>query len=53
MTRLCTKLKLQNFPMMDVLLKIKSDAVAATWYLTVAAQLLGRDSKSIFLEIVR
>ena len=38
MTRLCTKLKIQNFSMLDMLLEIKS-----TWYLTAAAQLLGRD----------
>ena len=30
-TRLCTKLKIQNFPMLDVLLKLKSDAFTATW----------------------
>ena len=41
--RLCTKLKVQNFPMLDALLEIKPDAVAATWYLTVATQLLRRD----------
>ena len=30
-TCLRTKLKIQNFPMLDVLLKIKPDAVAAIW----------------------
>ena len=38
--RLHTKLKIQNFPMLDALLKIKLDAVAAT--LTAATQLMGR-----------
>ena len=38
-----TKLKIQNFPMLDALLEIKHDVVAATWYLTTATQLLGRD----------
>ena len=41
--RLRTKLKIQNFPMLDALLEIKPDTVAATWYLTAATQLLGRD----------
>ena len=42
-THLCTKFKIQNFPILDVLLKIKLDVVAATWYLTAATQLQGRD----------
>ena len=36
MTCLRTKLKIQNFPMLDALLKIKLDVVAVTWYLTAA-----------------
>ena len=38
--RLHTKLKIQNFPMLDALLKIKPNMVAATWYLTATTQLL-------------
>ena len=42
--RLCTKLKIQNFSMLDTLLEIEPDTVAATWYLTAATQLLRRDA---------
>ena len=38
--RLRTKLIIQNFLMLDTLLKIKPNAVVATWYLTAATQLL-------------
>ena len=43
--RLRTKVQIQNFPMLDALLKLKQDAVVATWCLTAAkrALLLGRD----------
>ena len=36
MTRLRTKLKIQNFLMLGLLLKIKLDVVAASRYLTAA-----------------
>ena len=52
MTSLRTKLKIENFPILDALLKIKLDAVATTWYLTAAtyahALLLGRDPVHTF-----
>ena len=46
--RLRTKLKIQNIPMLDALLEKKPDTVVATWYLTAATQLLGRDALCLY-----